>query len=83
MSDTQPETVDIVQHIVNAWDCCGTCAGGVLAEHVRTAVQQAEQRGAARAWDEGHRACYLFERGETHPEPSNPYRADRIESEQP
>ena len=25
---------NIVQRIVNAWDCCGTCAGGVLARYV-------------------------------------------------
>jgi hypothetical protein len=35
-SEADPETGDepnIVQRIVNAWDCCGTCAGGVLASH--------------------------------------------------
>lgn len=26
---------NVVQRIVNAWDCCGTCAGGVYAESVR------------------------------------------------
>lgn len=30
-SDVAPH---IVQQIVNAWDCCGTCAGGVLARYV-------------------------------------------------
>jgi hypothetical protein len=33
---------NIVQRIVNAWDCCGTCAGGVLARHM------ADQKAAAR-----------------------------------
>ena len=27
-------TDNIVRRIVNAWDCCGTCAGGVLARYV-------------------------------------------------
>lgn len=30
-----PEVPNVVQRIVNAWDCCGTCAGGVLAAYVR------------------------------------------------
>lgn len=30
MSGEEPS---VVQRIVNAWDCCGTCAGGVLAAH--------------------------------------------------
>lgn len=30
----------VVRRIVNAWDCCGTCAGGVYASAVRSAVEQ-------------------------------------------
>jgi hypothetical protein len=45
-----PEGANVVQRIVNAWDCCGTCAGGVLAVHVREAIESAEaERDAARA----------------------------------
>jgi hypothetical protein len=28
----EPVTGHVIQRIVNAWDCCGTCAGGVLAQ---------------------------------------------------
>lgn len=38
---------------------------------VREQIREAQER----AWDEGANACYLFERGETHPEPKNPYAA--------
>lgn len=37
------EAPNVIQRIVNAWDCCGTCAGGVLARHV------ADREAAARA----------------------------------
>ena len=37
-------------------------------------MRQHIRRIKARAWDEGSRATYLFERGETYPEPKNPYR---------
>ena len=37
-------------------------------------MRQHIARIKARAWDEGSRAMYLFERGETCPEPQNPYR---------
>ena len=36
-----PEGANVVQRIVNAWDCCGTCAGGVLAAYVREQVENA------------------------------------------
>jgi hypothetical protein len=42
----------IVQRIVNAWDCCGTCAGGVLAAHVREA-RAADAATIAREGGEG------------------------------
>ncbi len=40
-----PDTeANIVRRVVNAWDCCGTCAGGVLANHVRAAVETERER---------------------------------------
>jgi hypothetical protein len=27
------EAVAFIKRLVGAWDCCGTCAGGVLAVH--------------------------------------------------
>lgn len=27
------DAVDFVKRLVGAWDCCATCAGGVLAAH--------------------------------------------------
>lgn len=40
------EAVEFIKRLVGAWDCCGTCAGGVLAAHDRSV--------AAQAWDEGY-----------------------------
>ncbi len=60
----QIEGMDVVQRIVNAWDCCGTCAGGVLAAHTAQAVREALGAVAARLMqqdtgDEGeHAECY-------------------------
>lgn len=42
MSD-QDDAIAFIRKLVGAWDCCGTCAGGVLAEHdrqVRRAVAE-------------------------------------------
>ena len=55
------EAPNIVQRIVNAWDCCGTCAGGVLARYV------ADREAAARA-DERERVAQAIEaERELHP----------------
>ena len=39
MSDT--EGVEFVKALVGAWDCCGTCAGGVLLQHDRAVAAKA------------------------------------------
>ena len=45
---TPPESVsEFIRALIGAWDCCGTCAGGVL-------LRRDRERMAA-AWDEGHR----------------------------
>ena len=44
-------------------------------EAVRLCLESTEHTsGTGHHLDEGSRAMYLFERGETHPEPTNPYR---------
>lgn len=42
--DRSAEGDDLLKRFTNALDCCGTCAGGVLARHVRERMAQ--------AWDE-------------------------------
>lgn len=32
---SEETTVEFIRRLVAAWDCCGTCAGGVLAERDR------------------------------------------------
>jgi hypothetical protein len=46
LTDAEP---NVIQRIVNAWDCCGTCAGGILAQHVAARVAEAVDRERA-AW---------------------------------
>jgi hypothetical protein len=45
------EAVAFIRALVNAWDCCGTCAGGVLAKRDRerdaTLVAQARSDALA------------------------------------
>lgn len=64
---------NIVQRIVNAWDCCGTCAGGILAAELAAA--------AAKAWDEGYKQGGPM-RDVNYDDPDahtrNPYRAGRV-----
>jgi hypothetical protein len=57
------KTPNDVQRIVNAWDCCGTCAGGVLATLL------------AAAYDDGYDACVSDGTPQLHN--GNPYRRDR------
>lgn len=37
---------NVVKRVINAWDCCGTCAGGVLAQHVREQIDAALEAAA-------------------------------------
>ena len=37
---------NIVKQVVNAWDCCGTCAGGVMAQHTRERIDAALEDAA-------------------------------------
>lgn len=39
---------NVVQRIVNAWDCCGTCAGGVYAASVKPLRERADRAEAER-----------------------------------
>lgn len=45
----QPDAASFIRALVGAWDCCATCAGGVLLRHDRERMAQ--------AWDEGHATC--------------------------
>lgn len=45
------ESDDLLSRFTNALDCCGTCAGGVLARHVRESKAQ-ELRDAVDRWCE-------------------------------
>lgn len=76
MSDAQQEAVTFIRALVGAWDCCGTCAGGVLAKR--------DRQLKAAAWGEGYEAGWADEsfdsRGlstdpdaDEHPH-ANPYR---------
>ena len=58
------EGADVVQKIVNAWDCCGTCAGGVLAAHVRKLQDMSDWNGEASV-ENAARADDWRERAET------------------
>lgn len=57
------DAVDFIRRLVGAWDCCGTCAGGLLAEHdrQRNAALLAEVESirakVADAYDEGAKAA--------------------------
>lgn len=46
------EAPNIVQRIVNAWDCCGTCAGGILAAHDAATAERVRREGAALVRDD-------------------------------
>ncbi len=52
------EAVDFIRRLMSAWECCATCAGGVLGQRDR--ARQAAAK--AEAWDEG---C-LAESGHDH-----------------
>jgi hypothetical protein len=56
------EALAFIRALVNAWDCCGTCAGGVLAKRDRERDAQrdaaAEQRGREDNADH-HGMCYV------------------------
>ena len=53
MSDeTNPdhgEPLEFIRRLVGAWDCCGTCAGGVLAQRDRAREAAAATRARAEA----------------------------------
>ena len=53
MSAEQDEAAAFIRSLVGAWDCCATCAGGVLLRHDRERMAQ--------AWDEAVRSAHLRE----------------------
>jgi hypothetical protein len=40
-----PRGAEFIRKLLGAWDCCGICAGGVLARY--------DRQIKAQAWDEG------------------------------
>ena len=42
------DVVPAIQRIVNAWDCCGTCVGGVLAAHDRATADRVRREEGER-----------------------------------
>lgn len=64
------EGAAFIKRLVGAWDCCGTCAGGVLAVHARATRQTAADTVLATARAE---CC-----GEN-PAPDHSARADHSE----
>jgi hypothetical protein len=50
---TGPAAGDLLTEFQNALDCCGTCAGGVLARHVEAAQAEALSEAAHALGDAG------------------------------
>ena len=63
---------NLLRSFTNALDCCGTCAGGVLAQYVRERM--------ADVWDEGFWHCQ--ETRHTGRSADNPYRPVPPEADQ-
>lgn len=63
--ERRDEAVDFIKRLVGAWDCCGTCAGGVLAAHDAEVAARA-LREAADAWTQGQWSDVML------PKPTSP-----------
>lgn len=63
VSDESETAVGFIRRLLNAWDCCGTCAGGVLAERDRERDARVKCRSCGHA---PHRSDCEVETGYDH-----------------